>query len=346
LLNLSNHPSKYKINTLSNLIQRDINIADSRYLEDVKKEIFNIVIDNCYPLKLIKRLWFQIKGTKHCPTNNSNTSIIDDNVTSLVNIEPSTSIETSIINSQQHQDTKKMTIKEEEEEAGAEKKEEGEEEKTYYANRNSNQGKSMNNTSPQETCMSKKNGQPHRNTTKNVINKQQASTKFASVTYVNSLSQKVVKDLKDYDLNNIKYAYKPINKLNRIYSNMKDNIPEVDKKNVVYKVFCKDCDSFYIGQTGQTVKERMTNHAYTCNKNSKNKTALSEHAVEKTHKFDLEHPSILYEVKQKGRRQVVEGICITKNIKKAVNYKTDIGVVGTFYSAVIDRLKIPTGKQR
>lgn len=41
---------------------------------------------------------------------------------------------------------------------------------------------------------------------------------------------------------------------------MKDKRPNKDKKNVVYKIDCSECDIAYIGETGRDTKTRIKEH--------------------------------------------------------------------------------------
>jgi len=108
--------------------------------------------------------------------------------------------------------------------------------------------------------------------------------KYASVTFVNGLSSKIVKGLKERDLEDVKIAHKPVKKLFNLYSNMKDKIPKNNRKDGVYEINCNDCDGTYIGQTIQNLKKRMTDHR---------------------------------------KKEIFENICIAKKSGEAVNYKTD-----------------------
>jgi len=38
-----------------------------------------------------------------------------------------------------------------------------------------------------------------------------------------------------------------LNKLERIIKTQKDRLSNYSKKNVVYKIFCNDCDATYVG---------------------------------------------------------------------------------------------------
>jgi len=302
---LSNHPFQHKYNVLSNLMRRAIRVTDEEYLNDTRKTVFNIAQMNCYPIKLIKRAWYQNLNSERDKIPKKKEEMPDVNHKPMI----SDNVPTTSNNKQRRTtDFFKMDCE----------------------------------LSGNETNID--NGEQKINKQKGfsgAVKKPLNSHKFAGLTYIRGLSNKIIRDLKEYHLGDIKIAHKPVNKLGRIYSNLKDKIGKMDKKDVIYKLNCKDCESSYIGHTGQLVSQRMQNHKYTCRPGSKNKTApLSDHAKNSNHSFQLDQPELLYTVPNKFKRQVVENICITKNISKGVNYKTDIGVVGSFYSAVIDKLTI------
>jgi len=51
-----------------------------------------------------------------------------------------------------------------------------------------------------------------------------------------------------------------MNKLSGLIRVHKDTLPNSSKKNVVYKITCKDCDASYVGQTGRKLNTRITEH--------------------------------------------------------------------------------------
>jgi len=147
-------------------------------------------------------------------------------------------------------------------------------------------------------------------------------------------------------MEHIKFAYRPKNKIGKMYSNLKDKIPKEKKKDVVYEVQCKGCNKIYIGQTGQYVEKRMKEHSYDCKNTTKEgKTALADHSKGQKHNFDLEDPTIFHTETDRRRREKWENICITKKKNEVVNNKNDIKIMGTFYSAVIEKINIGSDNQ-
>ena len=54
----------------------------------------------------------------------------------------------------------------------------------------------------------------------------------------------------------------------------------------MYKISCKSCDAFYIGQTGRKLKTRLAKHRNHINRNSNNQLVITKHRIEFEHDFD------------------------------------------------------------
>jgi len=48
-----------------------------------------------------------------------------------------------------------------------------------------------------------------------------------------------------------------LNKLSEIIKTQKDPLSKLFNMNVVYKIYCKECDASYVGQTGRQFKTRI-----------------------------------------------------------------------------------------
>ena len=62
---------------------------------------------------------------------------------------------------------------------------------------------------------------------------------------------------------------------------------QYNRKNVIYKIKCSDCDAFYLGQTKRDFNTRFKEHISSIQNNS-NTTSLSTHCINNSHniKFD------------------------------------------------------------
>jgi len=178
--------------------------------------------------------------------------------------------------------------------------------------------------------------------TNNTSNNPPKKIIYKPITYIPSLTNKINQTLKTYDCNNIKLAFKPIKKLKEgIYTNTKDKISNNMKKNLVYKINCKDCDKSYIGQTKQFLNKRIQQHIGTTNSNLKSqndKTMLSKHASTLKHSFDFENTKILHHEHNTFKRGLIESIYIAKDLNNVVNDRKDAGNINSYYSNIISSL--------
>jgi len=106
--------------------------------------------------------------------------------------------------------------------------------------------------------------------------------KWFTIPYINLISQKLKHVTKDLDT---KTSYYNINKL-EIIKGHKDNIPKLSQMNVVYKLSCRDCDASYVGQTGRTLKTRISEHRNHINRNTTTQSVITEHRLNFSHEFD------------------------------------------------------------
>lgn len=165
--------------------------------------------------------------------------------------------------------------------------------------------------------------------------------KYHKLNYIPHLTENIQKIFKKYDHHNIAFGLYNNNKLKNKISNTKDKIPLLDKTHVIYKIDCNNCDKYYIGETSQKLEKRIKQHQYDSNRpNNNNKTALAHHTIYQKHKFDFENTKIIDTANRTKTRKNLESLHITKNIDHTVNYKTDIGKMGTHYANIIKTIQI------
>lgn len=85
--------------------------------------------------------------------------------------------------------------------------------------------------------------------------------------------------------------YKP-KVMRQIFSNLKDNITEMSKKDVIFQLECLKCNGKYIGQTDQWIKQRITGHKSDC-RLMKNSCAVVEHFKITGHYLDFSNSKLL-----------------------------------------------------
>ena len=106
-------------------------------------------------------------------------------------------------------------------------------------------------------------------------------------------------------------------KYNTIKSFLISNAPKTEAGGV-YKIQCKDCESFYIGQTGKTLNKRISQHKYSVRTGQSN-SALFHHAMNNDHIFDWENGKFVYKSNNYIDRSAVESAFIAATYKENVN---------------------------
>jgi len=91
---------------------------------------------------------------------------------------------------------------------------------------------------------------------------------------------------------NIKLSFYSLNKLEGIIIAQKD-LPNYFKKNIVYKISCKNCDAIYVGQIKRKLNTRISEHRNQINRKSTNTTVITEHRLRHNHDVDWLNTKIL-----------------------------------------------------
>ena len=78
------------------------------------------------------------------------------------------------------------------------------------------------------------------------------------VPYVRGLSEKIDNVCGSIKGVNIRQVFKPCRTIRHTLVRVKNRIPE-DRRN--YEIPCKDCEKLYIGETGRTLKKRVSEQA-------------------------------------------------------------------------------------
>lgn len=111
---------------------------------------------------------------------------------------------------------------------------------------------------------------------------------------------------------------------------LRNNKPKlsIEHKSGVYKINCKDCDSFYIGQSGRNLGTRLAEHIKYV-KNGMNCNGLSEHCIYNNHSIDSGSLRLLHSTYKSRKLNLLEQIEIQKasiNKQPIVNEQTSFGL--------------------
>lgn len=160
---------------------------------------------------------------------------------------------------------------------------------------------------------------------------------YNSIPYINKVSITIAKLIKEN--NNItKIAYKPINKLDKIYTKTKDQINKNDKNNVVYQVKCDNCNKTYIGQTSKKLNTRLNQHKTYIRKTAPH-SALASHSIDTGHTFSFEETKIIDQDNKKLKREIKEACHIHINKNNAVNLRLDTQIINHDYKYILQIIK-------
>ena len=88
--------------------------------------------------------------------------------------------------------------------------------------------------------------------------------------------------------------------------------PELEKKDVVYEVTCKDCERSYIGETGRNLKIRLTEHKAAVRRGDR-KNGITVHVQNHDHCVDWESAGVVGQEPHYWRRRVLEALHIAKH---------------------------------
>lgn len=143
------------------------------------------------------------------------------------------------------------------------------------------------------------------------INDQENNQKYASLSYCGTLSENIANTLSKH---NIKVAFKSQNNISNIIHNPKDKTNKFDKSGV-YKLKCSECDDFYIGQSGRSIKTRYLEH-FRSYRLQKTDSTFANHCLEQKHKFpNLNNTEILHYSTKGQKLNYLESLEIYKGNK-------------------------------
>lgn len=86
----------------------------------------------------------------------------------------------------------------------------------------------------------------------------------------------------------------------------------------IYKISCKNCNMFYIGQTGLELQKRLYAHKLSI-KRGDDSNALFVHLDKFDHNFNFNEAKIIIPNKFKNQRNILESVIIKKCEKLVVN---------------------------
>jgi len=111
-------------------------------------------------------------------------------------------------------------------------------------------------------------------------------------------------------VSDMRVAYYEINKLRNIIKAHKDPLPNLCKKNVVYKLNCNNCEATYVGQMKRQLKTRIVEHRNHIKRNTSTHSVITDHRIISEHDFDWDNVEILNAERNLNKRLISEMINI------------------------------------
>lgn len=138
------------------------------------------------------------------------------------------------------------------------------------------------------------------------------------------------------------------NKVAQVFTDIKHKLQIGQHSNVVYRIPCKQCGKYYIGENTRNLCERCVQHEKDVENISKKpkKTALVAHVSEMKHKFDSTKAEVFKKVRNKGLLKIQEANQIILYEDTVVNFKKDAKHVSPIFYNLIRRSKVRKERQR
>ena len=135
---------------------------------------------------------------------------------------------------------------------------------------------------------------------------------------------------------NMIISYTGMNKLRSFIKVQKDELPLMNRKNIVYKISCNDCDATYVGQTCRLLHTRINEHRAHIRRNSTQQSVITDHRL-LDHEFKWDEIEVLDEERNLNKRLLSEMLLI-KRQKNGLNAQKDLDRLQHNYINMIDNL--------
>lgn len=156
--------------------------------------------------------------------------------------------------------------------------------------------------------------------------------RYAVLPFIQGLTHKLIA-LFSKGNSDLKIAQYNLLTNKKLFTTNKDPVPLEHRHDVVYKIPCKDCNLSYIGQTSQTIKQRMTLHKSDVRlKNAR--CALTSHVSKTGHNMLFDGVKVLDNQKNLSKRLFLE-MCYINNNENLINNRSDIDGLSSIYSFLL-----------
>ena len=138
------------------------------------------------------------------------------------------------------------------------------------------------------------------------------------VPYVRGLSEKIANVCRSIKGVNMRAVFKPCRTIRQMLVRVKNRIPEDRRKGVIYEIPCQDCEKVYIGETGRTLKKRVSEHKQAVRKFNMN-NGVATHVHNEDHRIDWEGAKVIGQQEFYWKRRVTEAIMIYQHNQQTMN---------------------------
>jgi len=132
-------------------------------------------------------------------------------------------------------------------------------------------------------------------------------------------------------------GFRCLNKLSRFIRVHKDVDQPLSKNNVVYKIFCKNCEAIYVGQIKRQLLTRLKEHKNNSRLDQSKHSVITEHSIKYNHSFDWDNTKIMDHEPRYFKRIVSEMIHI-KEQKFSLNLNNDTELLDESYFNILHEL--------
>lgn len=174
----------------------------------------------------------------------------------------------------------------------------------------------------------------HHNSTNTGSQNKSDHIPWFTIPFLPKIADKFKKVIGDLDA---RLSFFSLNKLREIIKVHKDHLPIHSNKNVVYKIFCKDCDGSYVGQTSRQLKTRITEHRNHIHRNISTHSVITDHRLQFNHEFDWDDVKILDRERYLGKRLISEMMFI-KRQNNSLNLQSDTEYLHHAYVSILNKL--------
>ena len=144
---------------------------------------------------------------------------------------------------------------------------------------------------------------------------------FARIPFLDRTSQAIARILRKLNIRTIQFS-QPWQWF--LQHAVKDGTPIEDRKGIVYKITCHDCDRVYIGESGRTIRTRIKEHKAGARNGHPEVSAAAEHALLLDHQLAWDETAPLDQDNNKQRRRIKEALWIHRHRNTVMNRDTGL----------------------